>query len=197
MSHMTEQEKKWIEVLLKCCRKQCTTYDEEKQGWKELVKAKEEERLQQEKEERGATQAKKEQQPEAGESGEKASILKVKSSKGKEVVVEQVKEGHISEKAAERTTMEKMKDKSPSKKDKAPKPDKFEQEEYEPPVEFEDPLSKLMEGQEMEEEYTQMTLEEEEAIIAQLTPWKRAEHQEMSEFNQIQAATTGWSHNQC
>ena len=36
-----------------------------------------------------------------------------------------------------------------------------------------------------------MTLEEEEAIIAQLTPQERAEHQEMSEFYQIQAATTG------
>ena len=48
-----------------------------------------------------------------------------------------------------------------------------------------------MEGQKMEEEYARMTLEEEEAIIAQLTPWERAEYQEMSEFYQIQAATTG------
>ena len=50
MSHMTEEEKKQIEVLLKCCRKQCTMYDKKKQDWEELVKAKEE-RLQQEKKE--------------------------------------------------------------------------------------------------------------------------------------------------
>ena len=48
-----------------------------------------------------------------------------------------------------------------------------------------------MEGQEIKEECAQMTLEEEEAIIAQLTPWERAEHQEMTEFYQVQAASTG------
>ena len=47
----------------------------------------------------------------------------------------------------------KTKDKSPGKRDESPEPDESEQEEYEPPVEFEDPLYELMEGQEMEEEY--------------------------------------------
>ena len=88
---MTEEEKKQIEVLLKCCRKQCTTYGKEKQDWEELVKAKEEEKHQQEMSEK-AKGPSSEQQPEAGGSGEKVSILKIKSSKGKEVVVEQVKE---------------------------------------------------------------------------------------------------------
>ena len=45
MSHMTEEEKEQIEVLLKHCRKQCMTYNKEKQDWEEFVKAKEEERL--------------------------------------------------------------------------------------------------------------------------------------------------------
>ena len=43
----------------------------------------------------------------------------------------------------------------------------------------------------MEEEYAWMTLQEEKATIAQLTPQERAEHREMSEFYQIQATTTG------
>ena len=82
MSHMPEEEKEQIEVLLKCCRKQCTTYNKENQDWEELVKAKEEERLQQGKEERGTTKGPSgEQQPEARGSGTKVSVLKVKTSK--------------------------------------------------------------------------------------------------------------------
>ena len=169
MSHMTEEENKQIEVLLKCCRRQCILYKTENQDWEELVKAKEEERLQQEKEERSTTQAKMEQ-PKAGGLGTKSSVLKVKTSKGKEVVVEQVKEEKQPESATEKVLEEKGKDKLVLGGDKSPDPNKFEEESYKPPVEFEDPLFELMEGQGMEEEYKHMTLEEEEAIISHLTP---------------------------
>ena len=131
-----------------------------------------------------------ERQPEAGGSGTKASVLKVKTSKGKEVVVEQVKGEKQPEDTAKKIPEEKVKDESEPGEDESLDSNKFE-EVYEPPVEFKDPLYELMEGQEMEEEYAQMTLEEEETIIAQLTPQERAEHQEISEFYQIQAATSG------
>ena len=42
---MTEEEKEQIKVLLKYCRKQCRTYDKEKQDREELVKMKEEENI--------------------------------------------------------------------------------------------------------------------------------------------------------
>ena len=72
--------------------------------------------------------------------------------------------------------------------DKSPDPNKFEEESYEPPVDFKDPLFELMEGQEVEKETS------EEAIISQLTPQERAEHQEIKYRHALQA--TGWSHNQ-
>ena len=77
------------------------------------MKAKKEERLWQEKEERGTTKGPSgEQQPEAGGSGTKASVLKVKTSKGKEVVVEQVKGEKQPESTTEKDPEEKVKDKS-------------------------------------------------------------------------------------
>ena len=44
---MMEEDRKKIEELLKCCRKQNITYDKENQDWEELIKAKEEEKHQQ------------------------------------------------------------------------------------------------------------------------------------------------------
>ena len=129
------------------------------------------------------------EQSEAGGLGTKASLLKVKTSKGKEVVVEQVKGEKQLESATEKALKEKAKDKLVPGGYRSPDPNKFKEESYEPPVEFEDPLFELMKGQEMEEDYEYLTLEE-EAIISQLTLQKRAEHQEMAEFYQIQACTT-------
>ena len=57
-------------------------------------------------------------------------------------------------------------------------------------MEFEDPMFELMKGKELEEEYNEMTLEQEEEIIAQLTRRQRVEHQEMTEFYQVQASVT-------
>ena len=87
-------------------------------------------------------------------------MLKVKTSKGKEVVVEQVKGEKWPEDTTKKTAEEKAKDKSVPGRDESLDTNKFK-EEYEPPVEFEDLLYKLMEGQEIKEEYAQMTLEEE------------------------------------
>ena len=108
---MTEEGKKKTEELLKCCRKQSTTYDKEKQDWEELGKVEEEEKHQKEMAEK-AKGPSGEQQPEAGGSGEKASILKIKSSKGKEVVVTQVREEKQPESTIEKDLEEKAKDES-------------------------------------------------------------------------------------
>ena len=52
-------------------------------------------------------------------------------------------------------------------------------------------MFELMEGKELEEEYSEMTPEQEEEIISQLMPRERVEHQEMTEFYQVQASVTG------
>ena len=52
-------------------------------------------------------------------------------------------------------------------------------------------MFELMEGKELEEKYNEMTLEQEGEIILQLTPRERVEHQEMTEFYQVQASVTG------
>ena len=62
---------------------------------------------------------------------------------------------------------------------------------YDPPVEFEDPIFELMQEKELEEEYGEMTLEQEREMISQLMPRERPEYWEMTEFYQVQASMTG------
>ena len=87
-----------------------------------------------------------------------------------------------------------MKDKSVGRVDESPAGEEEEQyntESFDLPMEFEDPMFELMEGKELEEEYNEMTLEQEEEIIAQLTPRETVEHREMTEVYQVQASVTG------
>ena len=87
---------------------------------------------------------------------------------------------------------EKAKDKSKDKKDESStekEEEHYEVKGYDPPVEFEDPMFELMQ-QELEQEYDDMTPEQDREMISQLTPRKRAEYQEMTEFYQVQASVT-------
>ena len=49
-------------------------------------------------------------------------------------------------------------------------------ESYDPPVESEDPMFELMQEEELEEEYGEMTPEWEREMISQLIPRERAEY---------------------
>ena len=66
----------------------------------------------------------------------------------------------------------------------------YETESYDLPVESEDPMFELMQ-EELEEEYDEMTPEQEREMTSQLTPRERAEYWEMTEFYQVQASVTG------
>ena len=71
---------------------------------------------------------------------------------------------------------EKMKDESVGRVDESPAGEEEEQyntESFDPPMEFKDPMFELIEGKELEEEYNEMTLEQKEEIITQLTPRER------------------------
>ena len=72
-------------------------------------------------------------------------MLKVKTSKGKEVVIDQVKGEKQPEHTAKKIPEEKAKDESEPREDNSFDSNKFE-EEYEPPVELKDLLYELMEG---------------------------------------------------
>ena len=191
MSKMSEEEKQHIEALLTCCRRQAAEYDYDKQGWEDQNKAVHEEEERQRRMKESGQQVK----PELGESsreGTMKSTLKVKSSKGKDIVVVKIETNKQSQTKSQ-DWEEKMKDESVGRVDESPTEEEEEQydaESFDPPVEYEDPMFMLMEGKELEEEYNEMTLEQEEEIIAQLTPQERAEHQEMTEFNQVQASVT-------
>ena len=64
---------------------------------------------------------------------------------------------------------EKAKDESTTKKDESAvkkKEEHYETESYDPPVEFEDPMYELMQEEELEEEYGEITLEQETEMIS-------------------------------
>ena len=119
--------------------------------------------------------------PELGESsgeGTMKSALKVMPSKGKDIVVVKIETDKKSQMTSQDQD-EKMKDESVGRVDESPAEEEEEQydtESFDLPVEFEDPMFELMEGEELEEEYNEMTLKQEKEIIAQLTPSERAEH---------------------
>ena len=113
--------------------------------------------------------------PELGEcsgEGTTRSVLKVKSSKGKDILVVKVRTNEQSQITSQGQD-EKAKDKSVSRVDNSTagrEGEKCKTERFDLPVEFEDPMFKLMEGKELEEEYNEMTLEQDEKVVSQLTP---------------------------
>ena len=128
-------------------------------------------------------------QPEPGEtSGEglSTSILKVKSQKGKTVKIMQVEADKPAEKKSDKS---KRKDES-GKKDEPTEQEETEAKSDIPPVEFEDQMYELMQETEMMTEYQEMTSEQEEELILQLTLREKAEYQEMKEYYQLQARKT-------
>ena len=115
--------------------------------------------------------------PEPGESSKEGTMkgtLKVKSSKGKDIVVVKIEADKQSQMISQGQD-KKTKDKSVSRVDKssAEEEEQYDTECFDLPVEFEDPMFELMEGKELEGEYNEMTLEQEEEIIAQVTPRER------------------------
>ena len=192
MSKMSEEEKQQIEALLACCRRQHTEYKCDKQGQEDQNKAVQEEEERQKRMKESGQQV----ETEPGESSNEGTMkgsLKVKSSKGKDIVVVKIEADEQSQTTSQ-GRFKKMKDKSVSRVDKSSAEEEEEQYDtgsFDSPVEFEDPMFELMEGKELEEEYNEMTLEQEEEIIAQLTPREKVEHWEMTEFYQVQASVTG------
>ena len=88
---------------------------------------------------------------------------------------------------------EKAKDESIVKKDESSvrkEEEHYETESYDPLVEFEDPMFELMQ-EELQEEYDEMTPEQEREMTSQLMPRERAKYWEMTEFYQVQASMTG------
>ena len=171
MSKMSEEEKQCIEVLLAHCRRQAAEYDCDKQGWEDWNKAVQEEEVRQRRMKESGQWMKSELGETSGE-GMMKSTLKVKSSKGKDIVVVKI-ETYEQSQTTSQDQEEKMKDESVGRVDKSPAGEEEEQcntESFDQPVEFRDPVFELMEGKELEEEYNEMTLEQEEEIIAQLTP---------------------------
>ena len=83
----------------------------------------------------------------------------------------------------------KREDKS-ERKDEPTQQEETENETDSPPIEFEDQVYELMQEAEMMTEYQEMTSEQEEELISQLTPRERAEYWEMKEYYQLQASET-------
>ena len=135
--------------------------------------------------------------PELGETsgeGPSTSTLKVKSQKGKTVEIMQVEEDEPAEKKSHEPSPE-IRDKSKRKdeserKDKPTQQEETENESDTPPIEFEDQMYELMQEAEMMTEYQEMTSEQKEELISQLTPRERAEYREMKEYYQLQASET-------
>ena len=125
-------------------------------------------------------------QPEPGETsgeGSSTSILKVKSQKGKIVEVVHIKEGNPVEEGMGESRKE---DKS-GKNDEPIDQEETGDESDVPPVEFEDQMYELMQETEMATEYQEMTTEQENELVSQLTPREKAEYREMREYYQLQA----------
>ena len=159
MSKMTEEEKQRVEALLRRCRRHTTEYECNKRDWEEHGKAMEEEKERQQKKESGQQIA-----PELGEASREeasTSTLKVKTNKGKVIEVVRVEAGEQA-RVMSHSTVTGTKDESTIGKDKSTEEEEhYEAESDEPPVEFEDPMYELMQEEEMEEEYKEMTPEQE------------------------------------
>ena len=92
------------------------------------------------------------------------------SQKGKTVKVVHVKEGKLVEEEMDKSRKE---DKS-EKNDEPIEQEETEDESDIPPVEFEDQMYELMQEIEMTTEYQEMTTEQENELVSQLTPREKA-----------------------
>ena len=190
MSRMPEEEKQWIKALLKCCWKQTAEYECDQKDWADCNKAMQEEKERQQKMEKSSQRV----ETKLGESSKgetSTSTLEVKTSNRRKIEVVRMETGRQTGKTSQRQA-EKAKDKSKDKKDESStekEEEHYEVKGYDPPVEFEDPMFELMQ-QELEQEYDDMTPEQDREMISQLTPRERAEYQEMTEFYQVQASMT-------
>ena len=121
--------------------------------------------------------------PESGETsgeGPSTSILKVKSQKGKTVEIMQVEVDKPAEKKSHELSPEirdesKRKDES-ERKDEPTQQEQTKDENDTPPIEFEDQMYELMQEAEIMTEYQEMTSEQEEELVSQLTPREKAEY---------------------
>ena len=191
MSQMTEEEKQKIEALLKQCRRQTSGIERDQRDWEERNKAM---KAEQEHQQRKDSQQTKPESGETSGEGPSTSILKVKSQKGKTVKIMQVEVDEPAKKKSHEPSPEirdesKRMDKS-ERKDKPTQQEETENERDTPPIEFEDQMYELMQEAEMMTKYQEMTSEQEEELILQLTPRERAEYQEMKEYYQLQASET-------
>ena len=114
-------------------------------------------------------------QPKPGETsgeGSSTSILKVKSQKGKTVEIMQVEVDKLVDKKSDES---RRKDKS-EKRDEPTEQEETEDKSDTPPIEFEDQMYKLMQETEMMTEYQEMSSEQEEEFVSQLTPREKAKY---------------------
>ena len=176
MSQMTEEEKQKIEALLKPCRRQTSEIERDQKDWEQRNKAM---KAEQECQQRKSQQTQPEPSETSGE-GSSTSILKVKSQKGKTVKIMQVE--------VDKWVEEKL-DES-GKKDEPTEQEETKDESDTPPIEFEDQIYELMLETEMRTEYQEITSEQEEELVSQLTPREKTEYREMKEYYQLQARET-------
>ena len=151
-------------------------------------------KAEQECQQRKDSQQTKPESSETSGEGPSTSILKVKSQKGKTVEITQVEVDEPAKKKSHKLSPE-VRDKSKRKDESERKDEPTQQEETEnesntPPIEFEDQMYELMQEAEMTTEYQEMTSEQEEELVSQLTPRERAEYWEMKEYYQLQASET-------
>ena len=169
MSRMSEEEKQQIEALLKCCRRQTAEYEHDQKDWEDHNKAMQEEKERQQE----MKESSKQVEPKLGESSKgetSTSTLKVKMSKGRKIEVVRMETGKQTEKTSQ-CQAEKAKDESIVKKDESSvgkEEEHFETKSYDLPVESEDPMFELMQEEELEEEYDEMTPEQERQMTSQL-----------------------------
>ena len=187
----TEEEKQQIKALLKCCRKQTAEYECDQKDWADCNEAMQEEKERQQKMEKSNHWVET-KLGESSKGGTSTITLKVKMSKGRKIEVVRMETSGQTGEMSQRQD-EKVRDESKDEEDKSPagkEEEHYEAKSYDLPVEFEDPMFELMQ-EELEEEYDDMTPEQEREMISQLMPRKRAEYREMTKFYQVQVSMTG------
>ena len=148
---MAEEERQKIEVLLRQCRRQTSEIEHDQRDWEERQAEKE-------------WQQQKSGQPASPELGETSrgkvptSTLKVKSSKRRTMEVVQVGTSEQAE-VKPYSMCSEARDKSAKKDESTQQKEHYETKSDNPPIEFKDPMYELMQEEEIEEEYTEMTLE--------------------------------------
>ena len=170
--------------------KQTAEYECDQKDWADHNKAMQEEKERQQKMEK-SSQLVETKLGESSKGETSTSALKVKMSKGRKIEVVRMETGRQTAETSQRQA-EKVKDKSRDEKDKSSaekEEEHYEVESYDPPMQFEDPMFELLQ-EELEEEYDDITPEQEREMISQPTPKERAEYWEMTRFYQVQASVT-------